>query len=585
MVRVRSVTMMSLALLVLSASGGVQAAEPPPARPNFVVILVDDMGMSDLGAFGGEARTPTIDALAGAGAMFTGYHTSPLCSPSRAMLLTGVSNHRAGVGTIPEVLTASQSGRPEYQMFLRGDVPTMATRLRDAGYRTYMTGKWHLGHEKGQLPVDHGFDRSFILDASGADNYEQKPYMPYYARADWFEDDRRATLPKDFYSSRFLVDQMMKYLDGDKNPQNPFLAYIAFQALHIPLQAPRELTAQYLDTYAVGFQAIREQRWARAKALGLVPLTAEMPPLHPALKNWDSLSADERALFAKRMAVHAAMLEAMDQNIGRLVAHLRDKGQLQNTVFVITSDNGPEPNDPLAVPGFGVWMAFNGYHHRLEDLGERGSTGFIGPEWASVTATPGRLFKFHASEGGTHVPLIISGAGVPPQRIGSLSQVADIAPTLYDYAGLDPKTLTPALEGRSLKPVLTGAAPHTYGPNDPVALEVSANSFLIKGDYKLTRDTPKWGDGRWRLHHLASDPGEARDLREAEPERFNELLRDYEAYAERVGVVKLPEEFNPYRQVTRNALIRQVQHYGPAWAGAALLILALWAWRRRRKAR
>lgn len=558
-------------------------------RPNFVVLLIDDAGMTDLGAFGGEARTPNIDALASGGARFTGYHTSPLCSPSRAMLLTGVDNHRAGVGTIPELLTPAQRGRPEYQLFLREGVPTLATRLREAGYRTYMTGKWHLGHGPGQLPFHHGFDRSFILDASGADNYEQRPYMPYYTRADWFEDDQPATLPADFYSSRFLIEQLIRYLDEDADRDQPFLAYVAFQALHIPLQAPRELTETYIDTYTVGWEAIAERRWARARAMGLVPESALPPPRHPRLRPWASLSAEQRALYAKSMAVHAAMLEAMDAQIGRLMRHLRERGQFENTMFIVTADNGPEPTNPVAVPAYGLWMALNGYTHDIETLGERGSIAFIGPEWAAATATPGRLFKFHASEGGVRVPLIIGGPGIAPQQIDSLSWVTDLAPTLYDYAGLsaaDPVAGLP-LDGRSLRPVLSGSADRTYGPDEPVGMEVSGNALLIKGDYKLTRDSQPWGDGRWRLHRLRSDPGEVEDLREIETERFAELMADYAAFAERVGVVELPEDFNPLRQLRRNAIQKQVQHYRVPLVLLTLLLIVLMAagWRRRRAAR
>lgn len=577
--------LLAAALLVALPQRAVATAEGLPTQPNFVVLLIDDAGMTDLGAFGGEAHTPNIDGLAHEGAMFTGYHTSPLCSPSRAMLLTGVDNHRAGVGTIPELLTRSQRGQPEYQLFLREGVPTLATRLREAGYRTYMTGKWHLGHGPGQLPFHQGFDRSFILDASGADNWEQRPYMPYYTRADWFEDDQPVMLPEDFYSSRFLIDQLIQYLDEDADREQPFLAYVGFQALHIPLQAPRELTERYIDTYTVGWEQIAERRWTRALELGLVPENAVPPPMHPRFRAWATLSEDERALYAKSMAVHAAMLEAMDAHIGRLLRYLRERGQFENTIFIVTADNGPEPTNPVAVPAYRLWMALNGYTHELETLGERGSIAFIGPEWAAATATPGRLFKFHASEGGVRVPLIIAGPDIASQRIDSLSMVTDLAPTLYDYAGLslNDGASTVPLDGRSLRPVLSGVQSRTYGPDEPVGMEVSGNALLIKGDYKLTRDSRPWGDGRWRLHHLAMDPGEVEDLSEREPERFAELLADYAAFAERVGVVELPEDFNPLRQLRINATLKQVQHYRVPLVLMTLLLIAIsiWGWRRR----
>src|SRR5688572_5995724 len=186
----------------------VQPAAAQQARPNIVLIVVDDAGFTDFGAYGGEARTPNIDALAQRGAQFSRYYSSPLCSPSRAMLLTGMDNHRTGHSTIIEVLPPELRGRPGYTMRLEPGVVTLAERLRQGGYRTYVTGKWHLGHGPGDLPDSHGFDRSFVLDASGADNWEHRAYMPYYRTADWFENGERARLPSEFYSSQFIVDRM-----------------------------------------------------------------------------------------------------------------------------------------------------------------------------------------------------------------------------------------------------------------------------------------------------------------------------------------------------------------------------------------
>src|SRR5262249_51163092 len=194
-------------LFALTIPAQTRAQAVTAARPNIVVILVDDAGFSDFSAYGGEAHMRSIDALAQRGAMFSHYYTSPLCAPSRAMLLTGVDNHRTGVATIPEVLPPSQVGHRGYTMHLEPGVLTVAQRLQSAGYRTFMTGKWHLGHDVGDLPNAHGFDRSFALDASGADNWQDAPYMPYNNYAPWFEDGKPAHLPEDFYSSRFIVDR------------------------------------------------------------------------------------------------------------------------------------------------------------------------------------------------------------------------------------------------------------------------------------------------------------------------------------------------------------------------------------------
>jgi arylsulfatase A-like enzyme len=577
----------SLALL-----GAMTLATPALAadRPNFVVILADDLAFTDLGAYGGEARTPNLDMLAARGAMFSSYHTSPLCSPSRAMLLTGIDNHRTGVATIPETLPPAQRGKPGYRMHFEQGVETVATRLKSEGYRTYMSGKWHLGHEAGQLPDSHGFDRSLALDASGADNFEQKSYMPYYDKADWFEDGKPVQLPKAFYSSELIVDRLLGYMAQDARRDAPFFAYIPFQAVHIPVQAPREFIERYAGVYDGGWDALREKRWKRAKEIGLVPKDATLPPAHESLRKWESLGAQEKALLSKSMAVYAGMIEAMDVHVGRLIAELKARGEFDNTIFIVTSDNGPEPSDPMAFSkAIKLWMLTHGYSHDVANLGEKGSLNFIGPEWANAVASPARMFKFYSTEGGLRVPLIVAGPGVTPGQVQSLGFVTDLAPTIYDYARVDPaKWNGPVpMTGKSLKPVLTRATSRTYAEDEPVGMEVGGNAALFKGDYKLTRVTLPYSDAKWRLYHLASDPGETRDLSAEEPQRFQAMLADYQAYARDVGVLALPDDFNPQAQVKVNSLKKQAGFYLVPAAVIGLLLLggiALWRWRRGRSA-
>jgi arylsulfatase/uncharacterized sulfatase len=562
-------------------------------RPNIVLIVADDVGFTDFGAYGGEARTPHIDALARRGAQFTRYYTSPLCAPSRAMLLTGVDNHRTGLATIPEVLPPEHVGRPGYTMRLEPGVETVALRLREAGYRTYMTGKWHLGHGRGELPNAHGFDRSFALDASGADNWEQRPYMPYYASAPWFEDGRRARLPEDFYSSAFIVDQMIRYLEADDR-EGPFFAYLAFQAAHIPVQAPREFTARYLDAYTDGWDALRRRRHARAQALGLIAADAPAPGFHARMRRWESLAPAEQALYARSMAVHAGMIDAMDHHIGRFLAHLEATGALANTLIIVTSDNGPEPSNPLNERFFAQWMALQGYTREIDTLGERRSFVFIGPEFASATASPGSLFKFYASGGGLHAPLVAAGPGVDARRIAAPAFVTDVAPTILDFAGLAPQARPGAqpISGRSMRAALAGEAALIHPADHAVGIEVSGNAALFRGDYKIVRNMPPYGDGRWRLFNLARDPGETRDLAAAAPALFAEMRAAYEAYAAENGVLALPEGYDVHRQIARNTLKKVAAQYWWILALAALLLAGLialvvrlaWALVRRRQA-
>lgn len=570
---------LSLIPVIAPLSGVAQAQTAAPtisAPPNVVIVLVDDAGFMDFGAYGGEARTPNIDALAARGVMFTRYRTSPLCSPSRAMLLTGVDNHRTGVATIPEVLPAEQRGKPGYALHFEPGVETVAVRLRRQGYRTYMVGKWHLGGDGGHLPDSHGFDRSFALEASGADNWEHKSYMPYYTDAPWFEDGKPVRRAADVYSSTLLVDRMISYLDAGRSANAPFLAYLAFQAVHIPVQAPRAFTDHYRGAFDGGWDDLKTARWRRALAMGLVPPGAA-PPVAPAtMRRWASLTRETQRLEARSMEVYAGMLEAMDHEIGRLISHLDSTGELSNTVFFITSDNGPEPSAPGAQTGFPTWMGLHGYTRTIETLGEKGSHNWIGPEWATAVATPGRLFKFYATEGGTHVPLIVSGTGVAAGlRSQANAYVTDITPTILAMTRAGPAdNRSVSVDGRSLLPILRNSARSVYGPEDDIGIEVSGNAALVRGDLKLLRIGPPHGDGAWRLFDTANDPGETHDLSTERPDDFAALKAGYAAYAARNGVLEMPEGYAAERQVGVNTMARQIVQYGWVLALAALATLA-----------
>jgi arylsulfatase/uncharacterized sulfatase len=552
-------------------------------RPNVVVILVDDAGLTDFAPFGGEARMPTIQTLADRGTKFSNYHTSPLCAPSRAMLLTGIDNHRTGIATIPEVLTENQIGQPGYSMFFEPGVRTLAERLKTVGYSTYMTGKWHLGSGHQDLPNSHGFDRSFALDASGADNWEQKPYIGYYDSAPWYEDGKEADLPEDFYSSKFIVDRMIRYLDRDQPSaaRQPFFSYLAFQAIHIPVQAPREITDSYNGVYDQGWHKLRKTRHQRAIDLGLIAADTALAEMPANSKDWENLSPEDRELYARAMQVQAAMLESMDSHIGRFVAYLDARGELQNTLFIVTSDNGPEPSNPIEVSGMKTWMSLNGYNYQLDNLGEQGSMVAIGPEWASASASPLNMFKFYAAEGGIRVPLIIAGPNIEQQNWQpAMTLVTDITPTVLDYLGVPGQQTDAtaiAITGRSMMPLLDGSASEIYAEDEAIGIEVSGNSALIKGDYKLTRNTPPHGDNIWRLYNLAVDPGESTDLRALQPEQFDQLMADYRDYEREFGVIPQVQGFDYMEQTRRNSIKKLLlNNWQTVALSTVILLLALW---------
>lgn len=550
-------TFLALTVLLLAIPFGANA-ETGRERPNILLVLLDDAGFMDFGAYGSDTRTPTIDALARSGAMFTRYYTTPLCGPSRASLMTGQAHHLVGAGTLGEVLTDEMRALPAYSMTWEDEQQTIASRLKAAGYQTFVTGKWGIGDVGANLPHRFGFDRSWVLDSTGSSNYRAKSYLPQYSEVKWFEDGERISLPEDFYSSRDIVDKMIEYVDG-ADPGKPFFGYLSFQAVHVPLQVPREFIDKYDGFFDRGWHVMRNERLQRAIDLGLVPASTRLSEGAYNDRNWEDLSDEERAYWARAMQVNAGMMEAADFHLGRLLEHLDNQGQLDNTIVIVTSDNGPEYNTlgktsaPASRAIENLWMAIEGWDVTYENLGQPGSMAAIGHEWASVSAAPFHLFKFNTTEGGLRVPMVISGAGIRNLGIiDSRSQVADITPTLLALAGVgyDPD----AFYGRSLKPLLQGQMKQVYGDNDSFAFEVSGAAALYRGDWKITRILEPYGDGQWHLYDLATDPGETNNLAEQHPILFQEMINEYQNYADDVGVFELAAGESARKQLEINAL-------------------------------
>ena len=580
--------------LWLITVGMLAHAANPKAPPNIIVLVADDWGFTDLGAYGSEIATPHLDALAKQGAKFSNFHTASVCSPTRAMLLTGVDNHRNGVGNMPETTPAAHEGKPGYEGVLNDRVVTLASLLKDRGYHTYITGKWHLGKTPATLPGKRGFERSFIQADSGSDNWENRTYMMLYDKAYWFEQDKEVRLPKDFYSSTLFVDKAIDFIDAGRADGKPFFTYIGFQANHIPLQAPKAFVEKYKGRYDAGWAVLRQERHARAVALGLVPKDSAMVTLASTL-DWNALSADEKREQAKHMEVYAAMAEAMDHEIGRLVSHLKAQGQFDNTVFVFLSDNGSDPADPLKIPASRAYVSMN-YDTQAPMRGGKGTFSANGPSWASATVAPLQGYKYFAGEGGLRVPLVISG--IPGMTKGHLSlaftHVTDIVPTLLDAVGIpnhqgsyQGKAVEPLI-GRSMLPMLLGQSKTVHSAEQAIGYELAGSAALFKGDYKLVKNIAPLGDGQWRLYHLLSDPGEVHDMAASQPERFQAMLADYEAYAQANGVLPIPQDFdlqkNGLRFGIQHFLIPKLKAIAP-WAalGLFLLVGAVIGLRRRRK--
>ena len=547
------VKLIASAIFLGATCTGAQAAA---ARPNILVIVADDLGYSDIGAFGGEIDTPNLDALARRGVRLTGFHTAPTCSPTRAMLLTGADNHEVGLGTMAEQITPVQRGRPGYEGYLNDRSTTLAELLHDAGYRTVMAGKWHLGLTEAQSPAARGFERSFAL-LQGVHNHYGADQNAAWAKAGvaatYRENGRIARFPEGVYSADYFTDRLIGFLDeGAKDPR-PFFAYLTFTEPHWPMQAPPELIAKYRGRYDDGPEALRDRRLARLKALGLVAQDVQ-PHALVGVPAWASLSPEQRALQARKMEVYAAMVERLDQNVGRLIQALKRSGRYDNTLIVFLSDNGPEGTpmdapmgvtDPEALSGLGI-------DNSLAALGSAKSYVTYGPGWAQAGSAPSRLVKGFTTEGGIHTPAIVAGPGVAGEGriVSAFLHVKDILPTAMDFAGAPvprERAGRPVLppEGHSWAAVLQGRAEAVRGDDEVVGWELFFRRAIRQGDWKAvylpvtatpySRDLPQ--PGRWELFDLRRDPGETTDLAEREPGRLKALIAAWDRYASGAGVV------------------------------------------------
>ncbi|MBX2877933.1 MAG: arylsulfatase [Saprospiraceae bacterium] len=553
-------------------------------KPNIVLILVDDSGLMDFGIYGGEARTPNIDRLARNGMMFTNMHASPACAPSRAMLMTGSDSHLAGVANLPEMLPKKFQSKPGYAGVLNNRVQTIATRLKEANYNTYTTGKWHLGHDDKTLPTKRGFDRSFILGASGASNFEAQGYLPMKTTAQWYADGREVGLPDDFYSSKTYIDKIIAFHEEEKNKAYPFFSYVAFQAIHAPIQAPKEFIEPYKSTYKQGWDELRLSRFESAKELGFIPQDAKLNDVFPQFRKWDELSQEEQDMYSMDMAVTAGMLEAMDFHIGRYISYLTEEGLMDNTIFIITSDNGPEGAEYHK--SVVRWALRQGYHRDIDRYGGKGYYGATGPEFANAMAAPFSYFKYYTGEGGLRVPFIMSGSNLSKGvKSDAFCFFTDVAPTIYDIVGLSTSATAgyAPITGKSMLPHITDPNTPIYGENEGVGLESGNSSAYFLNGYKIVKNNIPYGDNTWHLYHLPTDPGEINDMASVHPVLFQRMLSEFQDYATRVGVIQMPEGYYAAREVGRKSVIATLKLNSP-YLFTTILCLGLFVvWLKRRK--
>lgn len=492
----------------------------PKTRPNIIVILVDDMGFSDIGIFGSEIKTPNIDLLGKKGAIFTHFYNAGRCCPSRASLLTGMYPHQAGMGGMVNTGDYDRNKTGSYQGFLNINTPTIAEELKKNGYATYMAGKWHVGEKRPDWPNQRGFDHFYGL-ISGANSYYE--LLP---KRQLIEDNEPFSPQGKYYFTDAISDKSVTYLQKNKSTGKPFFLYLAYTAPHWPIHAPQELIDSYKSQYTQGWEALRKQRFEKQQKLGLNFSNGALPASDPSLLSFEN-EADKNS-WIEKMATYAAMMDKMDQGIGKIMQELKTSGQLNNTVIFFLSDNGAchEVLDDRSSKDLGPEK----YKTSLNaNIGAPGSYTTYGKEWAYASNTPFRMYKHWMHEGGISTPLVISYPNEIKKSIqcDQVGHIMDIFPTIME---LTHTKTTKVVEGKSLVPILKQ---RKRNAQPFIAWEHLGNRAIREGDWKLVWDNEI---KEWELYNIQKDRIESHNLIKSNPEKFNDLLAKYTEWATKMQV-------------------------------------------------
>lgn len=518
-------------------------------KPNIILIMADDMGYSDIGCYGGEIETPALDQLARTGVRFTEFYNGARCCPTRASLLTGLYPHQAGIGhmTNPsEAFWQHDYHLPGYRGFLSQQTNTLAEVLKTAGYRTLMTGKWHVGMQyREQMPLQRGFDRYYgVLD--GASNY----FKPVFPRGITLDNDLIDISDPGYYTTDAFTRNAIHFIhEGQmENAAQPFFLYLAFTAPHWPLQAPKEVIDKYRDRYLDGWEPLREQRYQRMIKMGLVDSSWELSPLD--IFSWSSLKPEKRQEMALRRAIYAAQIDRMDQNIGRLVQYLKENNLYENTLILFIADNG------ACAEGGDLGM---GPKSQLET--KQGFALSYGKGWANASNTPYKEYKHWVHEGGISSPLIAHWPkGIPAAMQGRLIDqygfLPDIMATFVDITGArysrekNGKPV-PAMAGESFLPLLKGSDQPIH--RQPIFWEHEGNKAVRMGRYKAVVDWEKDQPDGWELYDLSKDRTEMHDLSQKQPEVLRTMVEQWHKWADTHQVV-------PWQQALDSAASARRRH-------------------------
>jgi arylsulfatase len=532
------ITLISCALSVVAD------AATKTGRPNILLIVADDLGYADLGVYGGDVDTPNIDTLASQGVLFTQFHTAPLCSPTRAMLLTGNNNHVAGVANQGRVGAAGLA-IPGYEASLSDRVVPFPKLLRDSGYHTYIAGKWHLGGKEGQRPRDAGFTRSLAMVQGGASHFDSRGYTP--TGATYMADGNIVERPPNKYSTEMFTDTLIAFIEADKDSGRPFMAYVPYTSPHWPLQVPDDYLDLYKGRYDDGYDVLREQRFESLKEAGIIPLDSKLPPRNPEITPWEDLSAEQQRKESRKMELYAAMVDNLDDHIGRLIEYLQRNRLYDNTLIVFMSDNGAAAEDFYNGVLYDRFMEHTRatFDNAYDNMGTADSFVSYGPQWAEAGSAPFQKYKSYMRQGGIVAPMIIAGKGVAGSGsiAASYTTVMDLAPTFLELAGAsypDDGTVEPIL-GESMVDFLAGDSDAIHGDDYVTVMSHRGRAMVRKGRWKMVTTFGPFDESSFELFDMEADPGEMNDLARQEPEIYRELLDIWRTRRVELGII-LPQD-------------------------------------------
>ena len=509
-------------------------------RPNILLIVADDLGYADLGVFGGDISTPNIDQLARSGLLFTRFHTAVMCAPTRAMLLSGNENHIAGVG--------SQSGGTGifenqfgYEGYLTDRVIPFPVLLQDAGYHTYIAGKWHLGRTKETSPAGKGFEQSWVME-DGAGNHYNDVSLFENDSSTYRENGELVNYPQGEYSTEFYTNKLLEYIEGNLNDGKPFFAFAALTTPHWPLQVPQEFD-NYRGRYNIGYDSLRQIRFKSLRKAGIIPDNAKFPKRLENIPLWNELSEEQKKIESRKMELYSAMVENLDYHVGRMVQFLKERKVFENTLIIFMSDNGAAGEDYYNILSEDSEL-YRYYDNSYENMGKPNSFISYGPQWAMAGAAPFNRYKTYPTEGGISAPLIMSGAGIHVN--GEISHeyltVMDLAPTFLEiarteYPGNHNSQNPKPLAGVSLLTYLNGEGKIIHDDNYVTYHEHRLRFYIRKGDWKLVSITQPVREEDFQLYNLAVDLAESKDLKKEFPEVFHDLLSEWNKYREETKII------------------------------------------------